>query len=426
MHNSKRLKTASGSVTPKPHSALSSRDWNTIRQRTFDNLFSADIPGKETMLAHLRQDIARLSHATDDSNEATGWVAAQKSVIALCKVLLYIKEVTLGQNDTVDLYLDAHKAELEAAMSENVKEVFVSLLEELDQANKWKAYSEEVKIRVLLWDKAEEYMSGCRWSGPVLEEEMESTQSVSVSSSAVGTVDFPERGLQAGSSSGSEGMHPETDTAMPDTSGSEGFLGGDTRSELESEIESERDERGFLTFGSGTEDDDDDDDGDDDDDDDDDDDGMDGSGDDSDDEVMPLSFADLDGSDEEQSNTHNISGGDAPLVYPVGCFTGHANNETVKDCGFLGSNDEYIWSGSDCGHFFVWSNDERRQLKGIWKGDSSVVNVLSPHPTLPICAVSGIDETVKIFGPVSRGSKRISNAFNQREEIMAQNSRHET
>ena len=35
--------------------------------------------------------------------------------------------------------------------------------------------------------------------------------------------------------------------------------------------------------------------------------------------------------------------------------TGHLNNRTVKSVNFLGPNGEHVISGSDCGHFFVWS-----------------------------------------------------------------------
>jgi WD40 repeat protein len=145
------------------------------------------------------------------------------------------------------------------------------------------------------------------------------------------------------------------------------------------------------------------------------------SDDDDDEEFSTRQFSES-GDDQPEIDRHGISGGnDAPFVYPNGCFTGHANNETVKDCGFIGSNDEYIWSGSDDGHFFIWTNDQKRTLMGIWKGDGSVVNCLSQHPVLPICAVSGIDDTIKIFGPVSHGSQRITDVMDRREEIMRRN-----
>lgn len=138
-------------------------------------------------------------------------------------------------------------------------------------------------------------------------------------------------------------------------------------------------------------------------------------------------YDELDNSSEDEEmedvQRHGLSGGDAPIVNPSKRFSGHVNVETVKDCGFLGSNDEYVWSGSDCGHFFIWRNDESAELVGIWKGDDSVVNVLAQHPTLPVCAVSGIDDTVKLFGPLgsARTDDQTFNRFDQRERILQTN-----
>lgn len=63
---------------------------------------------------------------------------------------------------------------------------------------------------------------------------------------------------------------------------------------------------------------------------------------------------------------------------------------------FLGPRDEYVTSGSDDGNFFVW-HKSTGHLHGVYEGDSTVVNVIEPHPILPLCAVSGIDHTVKVM-----------------------------
>ena len=62
---------------------------------------------------------------------------------------------------------------------------------------------------------------------------------------------------------------------------------------------------------------------------------------------------------------------------------------------FVGSEDEYVASGSDDGNFFLWEKSTGR-LHGIYEGDGSVVNVIESHPRLPVLAVSGIDTTVKV------------------------------
>ncbi|GAA5862665.1 hypothetical protein JCM1840_002630 [Sporobolomyces johnsonii] len=88
-----------------------------------------------------------------------------------------------------------------------------------------------------------------------------------------------------------------------------------------------------------------------------------------------------------------------PLVAPLARYTGHANSQTVKDVNFA-FNGSMVVSGSDDGNFFLWRKDDE-ELVGIFKGDSSVVNVMAPHPRLPLLAISGIDETVRLFGPTT-------------------------
>ncbi|KAK9450462.1 WD40-repeat-containing domain protein [Limtongia smithiae] len=91
---------------------------------------------------------------------------------------------------------------------------------------------------------------------------------------------------------------------------------------------------------------------------------------------------------------------DVPLVLPTGRYHGHCNVQTVKDVNFFGANDEYVMSGSDSGHLFIWEKRTRRILN-ILEADTEIVNVVQPHPQLPQIAVSGIDRTIKIFSPYS-------------------------
>lgn len=89
------------------------------------------------------------------------------------------------------------------------------------------------------------------------------------------------------------------------------------------------------------------------------------------------------------------------VVKPRSKYVGHCNIETVKDVGFYGLRDEYIVSGSDRGHLFIWDKKTTKIVQ-ILRADEDVVNVAKGHPFLPILAVSGIDSTVKIFKPTSR------------------------
>jgi nuclear receptor interaction protein len=56
-------------------------------------------------------------------------------------------------------------------------------------------------------------------------------------------------------------------------------------------------------------------------------------------------------------------------------YRGHCNVKTVKDANFFGLNDEYVVSGSDSGHLFIWERDTCK-LVNILKGDDEVVNVV--------------------------------------------------
>jgi nuclear receptor interaction protein len=79
-------------------------------------------------------------------------------------------------------------------------------------------------------------------------------------------------------------------------------------------------------------------------------------------------------------------------------YKGHCNSRTVKDVNYYGLNDEYVVSGSDDGHFFIWDR-KTTKIVNILEGDGEVVNVVQGHPYEPMIACSGIDSTVKIFGP---------------------------
>ena len=56
-------------------------------------------------------------------------------------------------------------------------------------------------------------------------------------------------------------------------------------------------------------------------------------------------------------------------------YRGHCNVKTVKDVNFFGLQDEYVVSGSDGGHLFIWDK-KTSQLVNILEGDGEVVNVV--------------------------------------------------
>lgn len=74
----------------------------------------------------------------------------------------------------------------------------------------------------------------------------------------------------------------------------------------------------------------------------------------------------------------------------------------IKEATFWGS--DYVMSGSDCGHVFVWDRATAK-LVMLLQADQHVVNCLQPHPTEPMLATSGIDHDVKLWAPVGEGSQ---------------------
>ncbi|KAL9612946.1 MAG: hypothetical protein Q9167_002475 [Letrouitia subvulpina] len=66
---------------------------------------------------------------------------------------------------------------------------------------------------------------------------------------------------------------------------------------------------------------------------------------------------------------------DVPYSSHTRKYQGHCNVKTVKDANFFGLQDEYVVSGSDSGHLFIW--DKRTsELVNILEGDGEVVNVV--------------------------------------------------
>ncbi|KAM7277859.1 hypothetical protein ACFE04_004993 [Oxalis oulophora] len=88
-----------------------------------------------------------------------------------------------------------------------------------------------------------------------------------------------------------------------------------------------------------------------------------------------------------------LQGLENPKVY-----SGHRNAQTVKGVSFFGPNDDYIMSGSDCGHIFIW-NKKKAKLVRLMVGDRRIVNQLKPHPHMPIFATCGLEKSVKIWAP---------------------------
>eukprot|EP00747_Dinoflagellata_sp_TGD_P216195 gnl/TRDRNA2_/TRDRNA2_88775_c0_seq2.p1 gnl/TRDRNA2_/TRDRNA2_88775_c0~~gnl/TRDRNA2_/TRDRNA2_88775_c0_seq2.p1 ORF type:complete len:489 (+),score=60.63 gnl/TRDRNA2_/TRDRNA2_88775_c0_seq2:76-1542(+) len=77
-------------------------------------------------------------------------------------------------------------------------------------------------------------------------------------------------------------------------------------------------------------------------------------------------------------------------------FSGRENQRTfAKEVRFL-FGDRFVASGGDCGNLFIWRTGDGTLVRRL-KADGSICNCVAPHPTLPLVAASGIDDTVKFF-----------------------------
>ncbi|CDQ95303.1 unnamed protein product [Oncorhynchus mykiss] len=82
-------------------------------------------------------------------------------------------------------------------------------------------------------------------------------------------------------------------------------------------------------------------------------------------------------------------------------YKGHRNNATVKGVNFYGPSSEFVISGSDCGHIYLWDKVSARIVQFMEGDRGGVVNCLEPHPHLPGLATSGLDHDVKLWSPTA-------------------------
>ena len=73
----------------------------------------------------------------------------------------------------------------------------------------------------------------------------------------------------------------------------------------------------------------------------------------------------------------------------------------IKEATWWGNN--YILSGSDCGHIFGWERHTGK-LTLLLEADRHVVNCIQPHPYDSLIASSGIDYDIKIWTPSGQGN----------------------
>ncbi|XP_071395371.1 DDB1- and CUL4-associated factor 6 isoform X2 [Centroberyx affinis] len=121
----------------------------------------------------------------------------------------------------------------------------------------------------------------------------------------------------------------------------------------------------------------------------------------------------------EESETQNIRRPSVKMVYK-----GHRNSRTmIKESCFWGNN--FVMSGSDCGHIFIWDRHTGEHLM-LLEADNHVVNCLQPHPYDPILASSGIDYDIKIWSPLEESpsfNRVLADEVITRNELMLEETR---
>ncbi|XP_075051705.1 DDB1- and CUL4-associated factor 6 isoform X2 [Mixophyes fleayi] len=109
---------------------------------------------------------------------------------------------------------------------------------------------------------------------------------------------------------------------------------------------------------------------------------------------------------------------------PKVIFKGHRNSRTmIKEACFWGKN--FVMSGSDCGHIFIWDRYTTEHLM-LLEADNHVVNCLQPHPYDPILASSGIDYNIKIWSPLEQDKSfnwALAEEVISRNELMLEETR---
>ncbi|XP_068593688.1 DDB1- and CUL4-associated factor 8 [Cebidichthys violaceus] len=100
-------------------------------------------------------------------------------------------------------------------------------------------------------------------------------------------------------------------------------------------------------------------------------------------------------------------------------YKGHRNNATVKGVNFYGPCSEFVVSGSDCGHIYLWDKYSARIVQFMEGDRGGVVNCLEPHPNLPGMATSGLDHDIKLWAPTAESPTGLKGL----KEVMKKNKR---
>uniref|UniRef100_A0A8C9P3F4 DDB1- and CUL4-associated factor 8 n=1 Tax=Spermophilus dauricus TaxID=99837 RepID=A0A8C9P3F4_SPEDA len=103
---------------------------------------------------------------------------------------------------------------------------------------------------------------------------------------------------------------------------------------------------------------------------------------------------------------------DSDGAHYVKRYKGHRNDATVKGVNFCGPRSEFVMSGSDCGHIFLWEKASCQIIQLLVGDKGGTVNYLEAHPHLPVMATCGLDQDAKIWAPTATASTELTGLKN--------------
>lgn len=80
-------------------------------------------------------------------------------------------------------------------------------------------------------------------------------------------------------------------------------------------------------------------------------------------------------------------------------YVGHRNKETIKQVSYFGYRCEYVMSGSDCGHIFLWEARTGQVVKVLKADSSGAINCLTAHPYDYMFGSAGLSCNAKLWSP---------------------------
>ena len=107
----------------------------------------------------------------------------------------------------------------------------------------------------------------------------------------------------------------------------------------------------------------------------------------------------------------------SPPLPELACYGGHLNRKTfLKSARYAGPNDEYICTGSDSGHAYVYEKSTGA-VSAFLKADATTCNGVVSHPRLPFFVTYGIDSTAKLWRASIPADETVDDTFHGRSLV---------